>query len=61
MSNVLTRTQNLGNKVDQIADLIHDMSKANLALVSKDTEPPPDESEDCELNMCVSPRSMKNQ
>ena len=51
VSKVDNMGQHLDHKVDQIADLVQDMSEINLALVSGVSEPLQDEPEDCEINV----------
>ena len=60
VSKIDNMSQNFDSKVDQIADLVHDMSEINLALVTGDTEPPLDDNEESEINMLTRSQYRQN-
>ena len=51
MSKVDSMSQHFDTKVDQIAELVQDMSEVNLAFVHGVTEPSFEDSDDCEVNV----------
>ena len=60
VSKVDNISQQLDKKVDQIANLVHDMSKTNLALVHGVTEPLHDDPDDCEINVLTRSSDQQN-